>query len=393
MEFRIPGPLEVHDGAAPVVIPGAKERALLADLLLHAGQVVPADRLVDDLWGDRPPGKPANTLQGRVSALRRALGQASGLLATRPPGYRLEVDPERVDAARFQRLVATAHGVAAANPAEAARLLGEALGLWRGPALAEFADQAWAQAEAARLEELRRAAVEELAELRLAAGGHAELVGELEALVAAEPLRERRRGQLMLALYRSGRQADALRVYQETRAVLAEELGIDPSPALQRLQQAILTQDRSLQAAPPAAGAPHNLPARLTSFVGRDLELRELAKLLEQHRLVTVSGPAGAGKTSLAVELARRLVAGHPDGVWLVELAALRDPGLLPEAAIAALGWATSQAAGTARSRRRSSGWWSSSATRRCCWCWTTASTWPRRARSWPSACCAPHPA
>jgi predicted ATPase/DNA-binding SARP family transcriptional activator len=338
MEFRILGPLEVHDGAAPVVIPGAKERALLADLLLHAGQVVPADRLVDDLWGDRPPGKPANTLQGRVSALRRALGQAAGLLATRPPGYRLEVDPERVDAARFQRLVATAHVVAAANPAEAARLLGEALGLWRGPALAEFADQAWAQAEAARLEELRRAAVEELAELRLAAGGHAELVGELEALVAAEPLRERRRGQLMLALYRSGRQADALRVYQETRAVLADELGIDPSPALQRLQQAILTQDRSLQAAPPAAGAPHNLPAQLTSFVGRDLELRELAKLLEQHRLVTVSGPAGAGKTSLAVELARRLVAGHPDGVWLVELAALRDPGLLPEAAIAALG-------------------------------------------------------
>jgi predicted ATPase/DNA-binding SARP family transcriptional activator len=339
MEFRILGPLEVHDGAVPVAVPGAKERALLADLLVHAGRVVAADRLIEDLWGERPPGNPVNTLQGRVSALRRALGPVAARLATRPPGYRLDVDPEQVDAARFERLVADADRAAARDPARALGLLAEALGLWRGPALAEFADRPWAQAEAARLEELRLAAVELRAELRLAAGRHGELVGELEALVATHPLRERPRGQLMLALYRSGRQADALRAYRETRAVLAEELGIDPSPELQRLHQAILTQDPALDAVPDGRRQPpHNLPERLTSFVGRDVELREVGKLLEQHRLVTVTGPGGAGKSSFAVELARRALGGWPDGVWLVELAALRDPGLLPEAVIAALG-------------------------------------------------------
>jgi DNA-binding SARP family transcriptional activator len=178
MEFGILGPLEVRDGPAPLRVPGAKERALLADLLVNAGRVVSADRLVEDLWGERPPGNPANTLQGRVSALRRALGPAgSGLVVTRPPGYLLEADPGQVDAARFERLVANAGR--AAGPA-AARLLEEALGLWRGPALAEFADEPWAQAEAARLEELRLAAREALVELRLAGGGHAGLVGELE---------------------------------------------------------------------------------------------------------------------------------------------------------------------------------------------------------------------
>ena len=341
MEFRILGPLEVDDGAGPVQIPGAKERALLADLLVHAGQVVSADRLIDDLWGDQPPRNPTNTLQGRVSALRRALGPAAGgVLVTRPPGYLLEPDHAQVDAARFDRLVAEARRSAAQGSPGAARLLEEALALWRGPALAEFADQPWAGAEAARLEELRLAAVELRAEVGLAAGRHGELVGELEALVAAHPHRERLRGWLMLALYRSGRQADALRVYQETRAVLAEELGIDPSPELQHLHRGILTQDPSLDAtaAVPPAPPPRNLPERLTSFVGRDLELREVGRLVEQHRLVTITGPGGAGKTSLAVELARQLPNRWRDGVWLVELAGLRDPGLLPEAVIAALG-------------------------------------------------------
>jgi predicted ATPase/DNA-binding SARP family transcriptional activator len=340
MEFGILGPLEVRDGAGGLVrVPGAKERALLADLVVHAGRVVSVDRLVEDLWADRPPGNPANTLQGRVSALRRALGSAgAGLVVTRPPGYVLEVDPEQVDASRFEGLVDEATAPGPAQGPHATRLLTEALGLWRGPALAEFADQPWAQAEAARLEELRLAAAEALVERRLAGGGHAGLVGELEGLVAAHPLRERLRGQLMLAHYRSGRQADALEVYQTTREVLAEELGIDPSPELQRLHQAILVQDPALEAATPHQEPGHNLPERLTSLVGRDLELRELAKLVEQHRLVTVTGPGGAGKTSLATELARRLVAGYPDGVWLVELAALRDPGLLGEAVAATLG-------------------------------------------------------
>jgi predicted ATPase/DNA-binding SARP family transcriptional activator len=337
MELGILGPLEVRDGSGPVRVPGAKERALLADLLVNAGRVVSADRLVEDLWGEDPPGNPANTLQGRVSALRRALGPAgSGLVVTRPPGYALEAGPEAVDAARFERLVAEAE---AAAPPAAARLLEAALALWRGPALAEFADQPWAQAEAARLEELRLAATEALAELRLAAGGHAGLVGELEALVAANPTRERPRGQLMVALYRSGRQADALAVYQRTREVLAEELGIDPSPELQRLHQRILVQDPALEAAASDQDKHrHNLPERLTSLVGRDQELAEVAKLLEQHRLVTVAGPGGAGKTTVAVELARRLLDGHPDGVWLVELAPLRDPALLADVVVAALG-------------------------------------------------------
>jgi predicted ATPase/DNA-binding SARP family transcriptional activator len=340
MEFRILGPLEVHEGAVPVPIPGAKERALLADLLVNARRVVPADRLIDDLWGEHPPGNPGNALQGRVSQVRRALGPAGArLLATRPPGYAIQVDPDQVDASRFERLVAEAARAAGNGSPDAARLLEEALGLWRGPALAEFADQPWAQAEAVRLEELRLAAVEHRAELALAAGEHAGLVGELETLAAAHPARERPRGQLMLALYRSGRQADALAVYQQTRAVLAEELGIDPSPELQRLHQAILTQDPALDPARVTPAEPgHNLPERLTSFVGRQAELREVGKLLEQHRLVTVTGPGGAGKTSLAVELARQVRRGHPDGAWLVELAALRDPGLLAEAVATAVG-------------------------------------------------------
>jgi predicted ATPase/DNA-binding SARP family transcriptional activator len=339
MEFGILGPLEVRNGSVPVRVPGAKERALLADLVVNAGRVVSADRLVDDLWGSERLGNPANTLQGRVSALRRALGTGSALVVTRPPGYALEVGPEGVDAARFERLVAEAESAAGTDPSRAVRLLEEALGLWRGPALAEFADQPWAQAEAVRLEELRLAATETLAELRLAAGGHAGLVGELEALVAAHPTRERPRGQLMLALYRSGRQADALGVYSDTRAVLAEELGIDPSPELQRLHQAILVQDPALELAKGDwRQARHNLPERLTSLVGRDQELREVAKLLELHRLVTVVGPGGAGKTTVAVEVARQQVDRHPDGVWLVELATLRDPAPLAEVVAATLG-------------------------------------------------------
>jgi predicted ATPase/DNA-binding SARP family transcriptional activator len=336
MEFGILGPLEVRDGSAVVPVPGAKERALLADLAVNAGRVVSADRLVEDLWGEQSPGNPANTLQGRVSALRRALGPAgAGLVVTRPPGYLLEAGPDQLDAGRFQRLVAQAE----AAPGQAVELLSAALGLWRGPALAEFADQPWAQAEAARLEELRLAAVERLLERRLAAGGHDGVVGELERLVAEHPTRERLRGQLMVALYRSGRQADALELYQQARVVLAEELGIDPSPDLQRLHQQILVQDPALEVTTRQGQPPrHNLPERLTSLIGREEELREVAKLVAEHRLVTVVGAGGAGKTSLAVELARRLADGYADGAWLVELAAVGDPALLGEAVAATLG-------------------------------------------------------
>src|SRR4029453_18739895 len=228
--------------------------------------------------------------------------------------------------------VTEAEAAAPADGPRAAGLLEEALRLWRGPALAEFADQPWAQAEAARLEELRLAATEALVELRLAGGGHAGLVGELEGLVAAHPTRERLRGQLMVALYRSGRQADALGAYQRTREVLAEELGIDPSPELQRLHHQILVQDPALEAATPGRDQPrHNLPERLTSLVGREGELRDVAKLVAEPRLDPAPGRGGAGKTSLAVALAGRLADGYPDGAWLVALAPLRDPAQLPQ--------------------------------------------------------------
>src|SRR4029453_7182099 len=192
----------------------------------------------------------------------------------------------------------------AAAPAEgprAAKLLVEALGLWRGPALAEFADQPWAPAHAGRLGELRRAATEPLVELRLAAGGHAGLVGELEGLVAAHPTRERLRGQLMVALYRSGRQADALGAYQRTREVLAEELGIDPSPELQRLHHQILVQDPALEAATPGRDQPrHNLPERLTSLVGREGGLRDVGKAGAADPPRTPAAPGRGGRTGAA---------------------------------------------------------------------------------------------
>jgi DNA-binding SARP family transcriptional activator len=245
-----------------------------------------------------------------VSALRRALGpQGAGLVVTSPPGYRLTVAPDAVDSTRFQRLVAEAD--AAEDRRQARGLLESALALWRGAALAEFAHQPWAGAEAARLEERRLAAQEALTDLRLADGNHAELVGELEALIVAHPLRERLRGQLMLALYRSGRQADALRAYGETRATLADEMGIDPSAELQRLQRAILTQDPAIAAPNRTDGstAPqHNLPERLTSLVGRDRDLAEAAKLVGQHRLVTVTGPGAPAR--------RAWPSRRPGGWW-----------------------------------------------------------------------------
>jgi DNA-binding SARP family transcriptional activator len=287
MEFRILGPLEVAKGDRPLPVGGPKERTLLAILLIHAGEVVSADRLIDELWGRDLPANPSNALQVVVSRLRRAL--EGELIVARKPGYVLEVDPEALDARRFERLVEQARQLAATDPLRASSLLGEALGLWRGPALAEFAFEDFAQEAVAQLEEARIRAVELKIEADLALGRHAELVGELKALVAGNPLRERLRGQLMLALYRSGRQGEALRVFQEGRKALVDELGVDPGPELKELHQQILLQAASLAAAPEAAAAPprNNLPAQVTSFVGRDLELQEVKKALEKSRLVT----------------------------------------------------------------------------------------------------------
>ena len=248
MEFGILGPLEIAtDGE--VQLRGASQRALLALLLLHANVVVSSDRLLDELWPDGPPGSGLTALQVRVSQLRKALGPAAERLETKPPGYVFRVRHGELDLDRFSRLLGEADG---ADPGAAAGKLREALALWRGPALAEFAYESFAQAAIGRLEELRLLALERRVEADLALGRHDDLVGELEALILEHPLRERLRGQLMLALYQSGRQAEALEAYRAARRALVEGLGIEPNPALQELERAILRQAQELRLAAPA---------------------------------------------------------------------------------------------------------------------------------------------
>ncbi len=285
MEFRVLGPLEAEVGGQLLPLRGRRQRALLALLLLNANEVVPDDRLLEDIWGDEPPSSGRAALRVRVSQLRKALGEAGGALLTRPPGYVLHVEPDRIDSRLFERLVGEGRKQLAEGSAEIAGMtLREALGLWRGPALADVAYESFAQAEIARLEELRRSALEEQVEADLALGRHAELVGELESVVAAEPLRERLRGQLMLALYRSGRQADALAVYRDARQSLVEELGIEPGRALAELEAAILRQDPGL-----------DLPERAAVAVAEPP-----AEPAEERKLVTVIAADLAGPAPLA---------------------------------------------------------------------------------------------
>lgn len=242
MEFRILGPLEVVEEGSPLALGGARQRALLALLLTRANEVVSTDRLIDELWGGRAPKTAANALQYHVSRLRKLLGGAHAIV-TKEPGYLIQVGPDGLDLLRFERLVEEGQR---SSPEAAAKLLREALALWRGPALADVAHESFAQAEILRLEELRLVGLERRIDADLALGRDAELVAELEALVREHPLRERLRAQLMLALYRSGRQAEALEVYRQTRHLLVDELGIEPSPALHELEQAILQQDPEL---------------------------------------------------------------------------------------------------------------------------------------------------
>ena len=243
MEFRILGALEVAVDGRPLPLGGPAQRALLALLLLHANEVVSSDRLLDELWADGPPASGATALQVRVSQLRKALGPAGERLETLPPGYLFRVERGELDLERFSQLVEEADG---ASPALAAERLRDALALWRGPPLADLSYESFAQQAIRRIEELRIAALERRIDADLALGRHADVVAELEALVAAEPLRERFRGQLILGLYRSGRQADALAAYQDARHALVNELGLEPSPALQELERAILQQDPEL---------------------------------------------------------------------------------------------------------------------------------------------------
>jgi DNA-binding SARP family transcriptional activator len=318
MDFRILGPLEVLDEGRRVAVDGSKQRALLALFLLHANETLSTDRLLDELWGERVPAAPAKTLQMHISRLRKALAAGGGngsaddaLVVTRERGYELALDPDRLDSHRFELLVAKGRTELAGGHAQrAVSTLEEALSLWRGPPLAEFAYEPFAQREIARLDDLRVAAQEQLIEARLALGGHSEVVGELEALIGEHPYRERLRRQLMLALYRSDRQADALQAYQDARRTLVEELGIEPGESLRGLERAILAQDPGLQL--DAGDVPFEPePAVETArgaFVGRDSELAELVAGLDdafagRGRLFLLVGEPGIGKSRLAEEL------------------------------------------------------------------------------------------
>jgi DNA-binding SARP family transcriptional activator len=261
MEFGILGPLDVRDGDRTLPLAGARQRALLALLLLHANEVVSSDRILDALWPEGPPRSGTTAVQVLVSRLRASLGAGGERIVTRAPGYVLRLEDGQLDLQRFERLLAAAEGE---EPNGAARALREALALWRGPALADLAYEAFAQPAIGRLEELRLVALERWIEADLALGRHAELVGEIEALVAEHPLRERFRGQLMLALYRSGRQAESLEAYKAMRRVLVDELGLEPSRALQELEGQILRQDSALDLADAAA------PERALLVVARE---------------------------------------------------------------------------------------------------------------------------
>jgi DNA-binding SARP family transcriptional activator len=273
MEFRILGPLEVSDEGGQVPLGGGKPRALLAVLLLHPNEVVSADRLIDELWGEDPPEGAAAVLRVNVSRLRKALPE--DVLTTRSPGYVIRVEPDQLDLHRFERLVEEGRGLLASGlPADAAERLREALSLWRGPALADFAYESFAQTAIARLEEIRLAAVELRIDADLALGRHDELVGELEALVAEQPLRERLRADLMTALYRAGRQAEALDAYKDARRALVDELGIEPSAALQELERAILRQEPAL-----------DLPATVPASVDEPAERSILVAITDEARV------------------------------------------------------------------------------------------------------------
>jgi predicted ATPase/DNA-binding SARP family transcriptional activator len=334
LEYRILGPLEVRRGTDVVPVAGGNQRKVLLALALEPNRSVAREHLIDALWGERPPARAKNALQVHVSGLRDVLEvgvDRGAVLATTPTGYQLNAPEETIDSRRFERLAAEGRAALFAEDAElAARLLSEAEALWRGPALVDVVYAEFAAHEAARLEELRLSTFEDLADAELALGRHEQLIPPLQAFVAAQPLRERARAQLMLALYRDGRQSDALAEYRAARETLVEEIGIEPGPALQALERAILVQDESLAAAG-AAARRVELPAAPTPLLGRERELAEAGELLRSGgaRLLTLTGPGGIGKTRLATEVARRLASEDRRSAVFVDLSHLSDPGLV----------------------------------------------------------------
>jgi predicted ATPase len=320
-----------------VQLGGKKQRAVLALLALRAGEVVGDDELIDALWEGSATQSARRSLQVYVSNLRNAIGRER--IARRGPGYVLSADREEIDVSVFECLASEGRArLAGGTPAEALDLLSRALALWHGPALSDFAYESWAQNDARRLDEARLGAVGARLEAELELGRHAELIPELESLVAEHPQREGLARQLMLALYRSGRQADALAVYQAARARLLDELGIDPSADLQELYRAILNQDPELAPAADPVRPAGNLPTPVSSFIGREEHLAEAAERMAATRMLTVTGPGGAGKTRFARELAARSGALFEEGTFWVSLAPLRDARLVLDSVARALG-------------------------------------------------------
>lgn len=360
MRFAVLGPLHVTVGERTVDLASAKQRRLLIALLIDAGRVVSTGQLIDALWGEDPPATALESLRTYVYRVRSRLGDDGTRLQTRPPGYLLQVDRDEVDAGRFEALIAQArhHGVA---PNDRLDRLDEGLGLWRGRAFGEFADDDLARAEAIRLEELARTATEERFEAMLALGRHTEAVGEVEAFVANHPFRERARRHLMLALYRCGRQADALAVYHDLRRRLDEELGLEVPASLRDLELDILQQSPSLdpptnsegskrtegslgdrpvlvEATGPDDRTADQLPVEATPLIGREADLAALEASVKDAPLVSIVGPGGVGKSRLALRHARNLALSQPDGVWWCELAPVDDEGDVAEVVATTLG-------------------------------------------------------
>ncbi|MFP5219768.1 MAG: BTAD domain-containing putative transcriptional regulator [Actinomycetes bacterium] len=329
---RLLGPVEVVVGSEPVPLPAAKYRALLALLAIDANTPVPTESLVERLWVGRPPATAGSVLRTYVSRLRHALPDGPDRLLRTAGGYQLNLADDELDSAVFTAKV-TAATTLGVRPHEAVRLLRSALALWRGPALREVADDPRAAAEVARLDAARWSAVEILADAELELGSPDAAVAVLQAAVAEEPLREPLVARLVLALDRCGRQGDALAACRRLRVALSEELGVDPSPQLRQLEVQVLQQDPVLDGSPRRG----NVPTPLTALVAREAELRRVVAALADHRLVTLTGPGGSGKTRLAIAAADD-PGRWPDGAWFVDLASRRDAGDVPAAALAALG-------------------------------------------------------
>jgi predicted ATPase/DNA-binding SARP family transcriptional activator len=338
-EFRVLGPVAALEAGRTLPLGGPKQRAVLAELLLHRGGVVPRAHLVDAVWGERPPESAHGSLQVYVHGLRRVLGASR--IETNGAGYRLVAEPDEVDVDRFERLVERGSAaLAAGRAADAEEELSRALALWTGTPLADLADQPVARAAAPRLEELHLRALELRIEALLALGEHAAALPELEQLVTEHPFRERLREQHVLALYRAGRQKEALDAYRTARRVLVDELGVEPGPALQELERAILRQDEALASpAPPQRETPA-LPVAPTPLVGRRLELAAVEALLrrDEGRLVTLTGPGGTGKTRIALAVAHELAGELRDGACFVDLSAVAEEELILSTIARALG-------------------------------------------------------